>query len=36
MRERLGQMVASVQRFLDLDRIESHPLGEYRLRTPDD
>ena len=36
MRERLGQMVASVQRFLDLDRIESHPLGEYRLRSPGD
>jgi len=32
MRERLGQMVASVQRFLDIDRVESHPLGEYVLR----
>lgn len=31
-RERMGQMVASVRRFLDLDRIESHPLGEYVLR----
>jgi hypothetical protein len=35
-RERIGQMVASVQRFLDLDRVESHPLGEYVLRAPED
>jgi hypothetical protein len=33
-RERIGRMVASVQRFLDLDRIESHPLSEFVLRAP--
>jgi hypothetical protein len=33
-RERIGQMVASVQRFLDLEKVESHPLGEYVLRKP--
>lgn len=33
-RERIGQMVASVKRFLDLERVESHPLGEYVLRAP--
>lgn len=33
-RERIGQMVSSVQRFLDVDRVESHPLGEYVLRAP--
>lgn len=32
MRENLGRMIASVQRFLDIDRIESHPLSEYVLR----
>lgn len=32
MRERLGRMVASVQRFLDLDRIETHPMSERVLR----
>jgi hypothetical protein len=31
MRENLGRMVASVQRFLDLDRVESHPMSEHRL-----
>jgi hypothetical protein len=31
MRENLGRMVASVQRFLELDRVESHPMSEYRL-----
>jgi len=36
LRERIGQMVASVRRFLDLDRVESHPLGEYVLRAPGD
>jgi hypothetical protein len=36
MRERLGRMVASVQRFLDIERVESHPLGEYVLRAPGD
>lgn len=33
-RERIGQMVASVQRFLDIEKVESHPLGEYVLRAP--
>lgn len=33
-RERIGQMVASVQRFLDIEKVESHPLGEYVLRKP--
>ena len=32
LRERLGQMVSSVQRFLDLDRVETHPLSELVLR----
>ena len=32
LRERIGQMVASVQRFLDLDRVETHPLSERVLR----
>lgn len=32
LRERLGQMVASVQRFLDLDRVETHPMSERVLR----
>lgn len=32
LRERLARMVASVKRFLDLDRIESHPLSEIVLR----
>lgn len=31
LRERIGRMVASVQAFLDLDRVESHPLSEYVL-----
>ncbi len=32
LRERLGQMMASVQRFLDLDRVETHPMSERVLR----
>jgi hypothetical protein len=32
LRDRLSQMVASVQRFLDMDRIESHPLSERVVR----
>jgi hypothetical protein len=36
MRERMSRMIASVQRFLDIDRVESHPLGEYVLRAPGD
>jgi len=35
LRERLGQMVASVQRFLDLDRVETHPMSEFVLRELD-
>lgn len=35
-RERIGQMVSSVQRFLDIEKVESHPLGEYVLRAPGD
>jgi hypothetical protein len=31
LRERIGRMVASVQAFLDIDRVESHPLSEYVL-----
>jgi len=31
LRERMGRMIASVKRFLDLDRVESHPLAEYVL-----
>lgn len=33
-RERIGRMVASVRRFLDPDRVESHPLSEFVLRAP--
>jgi hypothetical protein len=32
LRENLGRMVASVKRFLDIERVESHPLSEYVLR----
>jgi hypothetical protein len=32
LRENVGRMIASVKRFLDLDRVESHPLSEYVLR----
>jgi len=35
-RERIARMVASVKRFLDVERVESHPLGEYVLRSPED
>jgi hypothetical protein len=31
MRENLGRMVASVQRFLDIEKVESHPLSAYVL-----
>ena len=27
----LGRMIASCQRFLDLERVESHPMSEYRF-----
>jgi hypothetical protein len=31
MRENLGRMIASVRVFLDIERVESHPLSEYRI-----
>lgn len=31
LRERIGRMIASVREFLDVERVESHPLSEYRL-----
>lgn len=31
LRENIGRMVSSVQAFLDIDRVESHPLSEYLL-----
>ena len=31
MRENLGRMVASVRAFLDIEKVESHPLSEYVL-----
>lgn len=31
LRENIGRMIASVQSFLDIDRVESHPLSEYVL-----
>ena len=31
MRENLGRMVASVREFLDIEKVESHPLSEYVL-----
>lgn len=31
MRENLGRMVASVRGFLDIEKVESHPLSEYWL-----
>jgi len=32
LRENIARMISSVKRFLDIDRVESHPLGEYVLR----
>jgi hypothetical protein len=32
LRERIGRMIASVKQFLDLDRVDSHPLGEWVIR----
>lgn len=32
LRDRIGQMVASVRRFLDVEKIESLPMSEYVLR----
>jgi hypothetical protein len=34
MRENLGRMIASVKAFLDIERVESHPLTEYRIPEP--
>lgn len=31
MRENLGRMIASVREFLDIEKVESHPLSEYVL-----
>ena len=31
MRENLARMIASVRTFLDIERVESHPLTEYRI-----
>ena len=31
LRENLGRMVESCKQFLDLDRVESHPLTQYVL-----
>ena len=31
MRENLGRMIASVRAFLDIEKVESHPLSEYVL-----
>lgn len=31
MRENLARMIASVRAFLDIERVESHPLTEYRI-----
>jgi len=31
MREHLARMIASVRAFLDIERVESHPLSEYRI-----
>jgi len=31
LRENLGRMIASVRAFLDIERVESHPLTEYRI-----
>jgi hypothetical protein len=32
LRRNLGRMVESCQAFLDLERVESHPMSEYRIR----
>ncbi len=32
MRRNMARMVDSVQAFLDVDRVESHPMSEYRLK----
>jgi hypothetical protein len=31
MQENLRRMIASVRAFLDIERVESHPLAEYRI-----
>jgi len=32
MQENLGRMIESCKAFLDLDRVESHPMSEYRIK----
>lgn len=32
LRANLGRMIESVRAFLDMDRVESHPMSEYRIR----
>lgn len=34
MRRNMARMIDSVQTFLDVDRVESHPMSEYRLKEP--
>jgi len=34
LRENLGRMLASVRSFLDIERVESHPLSEYLIGEP--
>jgi len=31
LQENMGRMIESVQAFLDIDRVESHPMSEYRI-----
>lgn len=35
MRRNMARMMESVRAFLDVDRVESHPMSEYRLKEPD-
>jgi hypothetical protein len=35
MRRNMARMMESVQAFLDVDRVESHPMSEYRLKEPE-
>jgi hypothetical protein len=32
LQENLGRMISSVKRFLDIERVESHPMGEWVIR----
>ena len=31
LEENMGRMIESVKAFLDIDRVESHPLSEYHI-----